>query len=242
MFEILKQNASEHSSLNIFIIILLSFSLSALISFTYELTKRESYNSSHFTQTLFLLGIIACMIVQAVGDSLARGLGMLGALSIVRFRTNLKNPRNICFVFASIASGIACGVTGIAIATLGTVFFCIVAILLQYSFPAVDVRNKEKEGILKFTTESNQNQDTSPIHIIKENCKTYSLMECLSRSVLIEEKIDDKSVRKETNLLDYTYAIKLKKDVPALQLIHHLEQLPSASNIKIKFAKNEDQY
>ncbi|APD06984.1 hypothetical protein UJ101_01468 [Flavobacteriaceae bacterium UJ101] len=242
MFEILKQNTSEHSSINILIIILLSFALSALISFTYEFTKKEPYNSNHFTQTLFLIGIISCVIVQAVGDSLARGLGMLGALSIIRFRTNLKNPRNICFVFASLAAGIACGVTGVMIATIGTLFFCIVAILLHYSFPNIIQRNNDKEGILKFTTDSEETKVLKTIDALNQNCSTYSLTECLSKKNLFEDNTTDPPTKKEKKVLDYTYSIKLKQHVSAIQLINNLEKLSFISNIKIKFAKNEDLY
>ncbi len=239
MFEILKQNSSEHSSINIFIIISLSFSLSALISFTYEFTKKESYNSNHFTQTLFLIGIISSVIVQAVGDSLARGLGMLGALSIVRFRTSLKNPRNICFVFASLAAGIACGVSGVIIASIGTLFFCVVAILLHYSYPNITQRNHDKEGVLKFTADSEEAETLKMVDTINQNCSSHTLVECLSKKVLVEEKTTEASIKKEKKILDYTYAIKLKQNVSAFQLINSLEQLSFISNIKIKFTKNE---
>jgi uncharacterized membrane protein YhiD involved in acid resistance len=67
----------------------------------------------------------------AIGDSLARGLGMIGALAIIHFRTNLRDPRNIIFMFASLAVGIACGVHGYNTAFMGTVAFCAAAFLLR---------------------------------------------------------------------------------------------------------------
>ena len=73
------------------------------------------------------------MVMQAIGDSLARGLGMLGALAIIRFRTTLKNPRNIVFMFAAIATGIACGISGFVIAFIGTISFCFVAVILRFT-------------------------------------------------------------------------------------------------------------
>lgn len=242
MFEILKQNTSEHSSITVLIVISLSFCLSALISFTYEFTKGESHNFNYFTQTLFLIGITSCIIVQAVGDSLARGIGMLGALSIIRFRTNFKNPRNICFVFASLAAGIACGVNGVIIATIGTLFFCVIAVLLYFSYPNTIQRNSTKEGILKFTIDLQENNPLKTNELLTKNCFSHSLTECLSKKILIEDSTQNPPTKKEKKVLDYTYSIELKHDASAIQLINHLEELSFISNIKIKFAKNEDFY
>jgi len=80
-----------------------------------------------------LISIVAATVMQAVGDSLARGLGMLGALAIIRFRTNLDNPLSITYMFASLAVGISCGVFGFTIAFAGTLTFCAAALLLHYS-------------------------------------------------------------------------------------------------------------
>ncbi len=80
-----------------------------------------------------MISIVAATVMQAIGDSLARGLGMLGALSIIRFRTVLDDPRNITFMFASLAAGIACGVFGFSIALTGTLVFCLSAIIFKFS-------------------------------------------------------------------------------------------------------------
>ena len=77
--------------------------------------------------------IVAATIIQAIGDSVARGLGMLGALSIIRFRTTVRDARNVVFMFGSIAAGIACGVFGFVIAIVGTLCFCLTAFLLYFS-------------------------------------------------------------------------------------------------------------
>ena len=114
--------------------LLTSFCLSFLLVVTYRLTSREVTERREFTQGLALISLVACMIMQAIGDSLARGLGMLGALSIIRFRTSLTSPRNMAFMFASLAVGIACGVFGFVIALAGTVVFCAVAIALSLEY------------------------------------------------------------------------------------------------------------
>ena len=111
------QNNPDHPSFtSILIAILCSFFLSSLIVFTYQITTRDISRPAHLLQSMSLIAIVAATVMQAIGDSLARGLGMLGALAIIRFRTVLNDPRNMAFMFASIAAGIACGVFGFTIA------------------------------------------------------------------------------------------------------------------------------
>ena len=89
---------------------------------------------------------VAPTILQAIGESVAIGLGIIGALSIIRFRTSLSDPRNITFMFASLGAGIACGVMGFTIALTGTAVFCLAAFVLRFS-PLRD--NDELVGTLR---------------------------------------------------------------------------------------------
>ncbi|WP_114748234.1 DUF4956 domain-containing protein [Pleomorphovibrio marinus] len=114
--------------------VLFAFSLAVVIAFTYYLTTPLSGYSAPFIQALVLSPIVAIMVIQAIGDSVAIGLGMLGALAIIRFRTNFRNPRNIIFLFASLAVGISCGVYGYSIAIVGTLFFCLVAFAFHFTY------------------------------------------------------------------------------------------------------------
>ena len=113
--------------------VLLSFLLSTMIAVTYEKTFRGLSYSKNFMQAMILGSIVAASIMQAIGDSLASGLGMLGALAIIRFRTSFKDPRDIIFMFASLGTVIACGVNGYNIAVGGAVGFCLVAFILYFS-------------------------------------------------------------------------------------------------------------
>ena len=117
----------------IFYTILLAFILSSTVAYTHYKTSREIVIPIEFLQSLILVSIVCATVMQAIGDSLARGLGMLGALAIIRYRTTLKTPRNMVFTFAALAAGIACGVYAFTIALTGTIGFCIVAFALRIS-------------------------------------------------------------------------------------------------------------
>lgn len=126
--------AAQSTVYGVLLATLASFFLSFLLVLTYRLTSREVIERREFMQGMALISMVATMIMQAIGDSLARGLGMLGALSIIRFRTSLTSPRNMAFMFASLAAGIACGVFGFTIAFIGTTAFCVVAAALSFEF------------------------------------------------------------------------------------------------------------
>ena len=113
--------------------LLFTFLLSSVIAIVYIITTYKSDRSKYFVQSLILGSIAASIVVQAIGDSVAIGLGVLGALAIIRFRTNFRNPRNIIFLFSALATGIACGVYGYVIAVVGTAGFSMAAMILQWS-------------------------------------------------------------------------------------------------------------
>jgi len=81
------------SAFGILITVMSSFFWSSLIAMVYQWTTPKILKSYNFLQSMVLIAIVAAMVMQAIGDSLARGLGMLGALAIIRFRTKLDNTK-----------------------------------------------------------------------------------------------------------------------------------------------------
>lgn len=112
---------------------LLAFLLSATVAMTYRFTFRGEDFPNHFFQSMVLSSTVSAMIIMAVGNNLAVGFGIIGAVAIIRFRTNIQNPRNIIFMFESLSIGIATGVYGYSIAMAGTAIFCLIAMVLHFS-------------------------------------------------------------------------------------------------------------
>ena len=96
------------------------------ISTLYVWMRRGQDYSRSFAQALVLGGIVGAMIMLAIGNSLARGVGIFGALALIRFRTNLRDPLDMIFIFAAFASGIACGAGNISAGVIGTIIFAVV--------------------------------------------------------------------------------------------------------------------
>ena len=131
----------------IIVAILLSFVLSMAIATVYRWTFRGVSYSRGFVHALVLASLVTAILIMAIGNNLARGLGILGTLAIIRFRTQLRDPRDIIFMFACLAMGIACGAGVFNVAIVGTVCFCLAALFLSWS-PFGSMR--EYEGLLRF--------------------------------------------------------------------------------------------
>ena len=113
--------------------LLLALVLSTALAYTYKLTYAGDHFSKNLFQAMILSSLVTSMIMMAVGNNLAVGFGIIGAVAIIRFRMNIQNPRNIIFIFGALSVGIATGVYGYAVAVAGTSIFCATAILLNFS-------------------------------------------------------------------------------------------------------------
>ena len=89
--------------------LLLSIALSTVLAWFYERYGRSLSNRAHFAQTLPLLTMTTVLIISVVKSSLALSLGLVGALSIVRFRTAIKEPEELLYLFVAIAIGLGMG-------------------------------------------------------------------------------------------------------------------------------------
>ena len=100
--------------------IALSFALSLFIVFIYRATYAGVNYSRNFTGCLMMLSMVTTMVILVISSNMVLSLGMVGALSIVRFRTAVKEPTDTAFLFWAIATGIICGAGYITISILMT--------------------------------------------------------------------------------------------------------------------------
>lgn len=127
--------------------LLMAFVLAKAVAFAYEMTYEGlSYNRS-FVQSLVLGGVVACVLMMAIGDNLARGLGILGTMALVRFRTNVRESRDLIFMFAALAVGVASGVRAYPVGIAGALGFGLAAAWVHWSPFA---RRVQFDGLLRF--------------------------------------------------------------------------------------------
>ena len=124
------ENVTSVSVLDMVLTIVLSFGIGLFIFLVYKKTYRGVMYSAGFGTTLIALTMITSIVILAVTSNVVLSLGMVGALSIVRFRTAIKDPLDIAFLFWSIGAGIILAAGMIPLAIIGSV--CIGVILLIF--------------------------------------------------------------------------------------------------------------
>ncbi len=125
------ENITSVSMTDMVIALLLSFGLGLFIFFVYKKTYAGVMYSASFGGTLVALTMITSMVILAVTSNVVLSLGMVGALSIVRFRTAIKEPMDIAFLFWAIAGGIVLAAGMIPLAIFGSVVIGMVMLLFM---------------------------------------------------------------------------------------------------------------
>ncbi len=237
--ELLNYNPDTPSFYIILITALFALFLSSLIAITYEITTKSIYKKAHFLQSLILISVVAATVMQAIGDSLARGLGMLGALSIIRFRTVLDDPRNITFMFASLAIGIATGVLGYGIALTGTLVFCLGAIILRMS-PLSNTT--ELIGVVKLHVPKNDEQRAIIEKKLSKHCRNFELDQLKFLNPKRIKSYSDEGIPtveeiSRENIQEFTYLIRLKDSSSVEKITSSLNQIDGLEGFKLNFKK-----
>ena len=124
------ENVNSVSLLDMLLALALAFGLGMFIFLVYKKTFYGVMYSSSFGVTLIALTMITTLVILAVTSNIVLSLGMVGALSIVRFRTAIKEPLDIAFLFWAIAAGIVLAAGLLPLAVIGSV--CIGAVLLVF--------------------------------------------------------------------------------------------------------------
>ncbi len=131
----------------------MAFALAQLVSAVYIATFRGLSYSRSFVQGIPLGAIVTSMLMLAIGDSIAAGIGLAGGLSIVRFRTTMRDPRDMVFIFAGLGVGICCGLQAYPAAIGGTLMFCLGTLLL---FGIHYGARKQFDGMLRLVAPANE--------------------------------------------------------------------------------------
>lgn len=150
---------------NIFVALLLSL----IVKFTYEKYSTTLSNKYEFSKNFVILGLTTCIVITIVKSSLALSLGLVGALSIVRFRAAIKEPEELVYLFLIIAIGLGTGAGQTYIITIGVIVSLILVIIFYYFHTN---KIERKNNFLHLTISINYNlkkKDTDNlIKIIKD--------------------------------------------------------------------------
>ncbi len=208
--------AQALSALQILLCLSVSFLAGSFLAWVYKKTHTGFSYSRSYLQTLVLASIVACIMIIAIGNNLARGLGILGALALIRFRTPIRDPRDIIFLFASLATGIAAGAQVFLVGILGSLFYGFTALYLSWS-PVTSRR--EFEGLIRFMTPKGAKIEGS----LKEIFERYT------------NSVEVVSIREaaQGGLLEYAYQVRLIDPTYKTDLIAAIESIPESSQVNM---------
>lgn len=125
------ENVSTISVLDMTLALVLSFAVGLFIFFVYKKCYAGVMYSASFGVTLIALCMITSLLILAVTSNIVLSLGMVGALSIVRFRTAIKDPSDIAFLFWAIAAGIVLAAGVIPLAVIGSLFIGLILMIFS---------------------------------------------------------------------------------------------------------------
>jgi hypothetical protein len=112
-------NGPSVDPLDVLIRLLVALALGALVAWVYRHTRKSSEISTSFSVTLVLLAILIAMVTQVIGDNIARAFSLVGALSIVRFRTVVRDTQDTAYVIFAVAVGMAVGAKDLWVGIIG---------------------------------------------------------------------------------------------------------------------------
>lgn len=166
-------SSSEVQLLSVLTSIVVCLSLSLSLAFVYEKTHAGATYSRSFVQTVILASLVSTIMIFAIGNNVARGLGIMGALTIIRFRTPIRDPRDMIFIFASLALGVSCGSQLYGLASVGAVAFVLTTFVLDISPYSA---RKRFDGLLRLFVNSSSNAVDDIMDTIRANTKSYEVV------------------------------------------------------------------
>lgn len=121
---------STYTALDVAVVFALSFVLSLIVGWVYRSTHRGVSYSQTFVHTLVIMGITVAFIMLIIGSNIARAFTLVGALSIIRFRSAVKETKDLGFVFMVMAVGMACGTRFYGLAVFATMALSAAVIIM----------------------------------------------------------------------------------------------------------------
>lgn len=115
----------------VFIVLLIAFLVSMIIYITYKNTYSGVMYNPRFNVSLVMITMVTTIVMVVIGSNISVSLGMVGALSIIRFRTAVKDPRDTAFIFWCVVSGLACGTQNYTIVLVGSIFICLILFIFS---------------------------------------------------------------------------------------------------------------
>jgi len=195
-----------------------------IISYFYRLTYRGAGYAVSYLNSLVILPIITAIVIMVIGNNLARAFGLVGAMSIIRFRTAVKETLDIIYIFFSLAIGMAAGVAFHTLAFAGTFIVGIILVILTKTNISTVAKD---EYLLQFYYDENGHSDEAAyMNIINKYTRKYQLINVKSAG--------------NSSGVELSYYIRLKNKTTNAEFVRELKKVPGLNHVNLFF--DEEHY
>lgn len=194
-----------------------------VIALVYRLTYRGASYSSSFVNSLVLLSLITTVVILVIGNNLARAFGLVGAMSIIRFRTAVRDVMDIVFIFFALSIGMAAGVGLNSVAIIGTLFISLIIILLDAIGFGRPARLKH---LLQVSHDGTPESEAAIQAILKKYCRRIQLMNI--RQVAGQDDVEA------------FYHLSIRNTKHQEEFIRNLRELDSVSQVNMFFEEEDN--
>src|SRR3989338_6870153 len=225
LFEVTSSIASPYSAIMIVFNIVSTFVLSLVVAQVYRATHRGVAYSQSFIFTLVFLSVIVSLIMMVIGNNLARAFGLVGAFYIIRFRTAIKESRDVAYVFFALAVGMAMGTNNYLIGAVVTgMIIILVLILNKFNFGTPH----EGDHIFRYKMESDMKDEERLNDLFKNYFRNKSLLNI--------------QAQKGSKDVEIAYKVTFLKNKDPQQLLREMSYLKGVGNVRIFSTLNDIEY
>jgi len=194
-----------------------AFLCGLVIAQTYKITFGGASYSKSISNSLVVLAMITTVVIIVIGNNLARAFGLVGAMSIIRFRTAVKDPMDIVFIFFSLTIGLAAGVGLAQIAIIGTLSISVVLLIMsKIGYGS----HRSDESLLQFAYSGDHDGKEPPyMAVIQSHCRSYTMINVRSLG--------------STQQYEISYYVTLRDAAKSNELVKELSQLDDVDKINL---------
>ena len=205
------ENVTAVSVLDIVLALVLSFAIGLFIFLIYKKTYAGVMYSSSFGVTLVALTMITTLVILAATSNVVLSLGMVGALSIVRFRTAIKEPLDIAFLFWAIAAGIVLAAGMIPLAVFGSVLIGVILLIFAN-------RKDHTNPYIVVLTCNDHESETKAVSYLKEHTKRCTVKSKSAQKGAVELNVQ---IRLKDDNTDFINALAELSGVQSAVLVSY---------------------
>ena len=201
----------------------LAFIAGLVISWVYKTTHKGLSYSQTFILTIVFVTVIVSMVIMVIGNNLARAFALVGALSIIRFRTVVKDTKDTAYIFWGLAAGLAAGTSNYFITIFGSAIIGTIAIILHITNFGTLYKS---EFILRFISKSGRGDEHSKV--LEKYTKSSSLLH-------LEPTGDGEAVRISLDVV-------MKPKISSEELVAELNKIEGMSDVLLIASKSDVDY